>query len=65
MGVRGFDDRVLPLHFPDVDGGERGDRYVIAVLERYKTVSDVVASCIDGLDYRAHIDKKSRHEDSP
>jgi hypothetical protein len=65
MRVRAFDHRALPLHFPDVDGGERGDRNVIAVLERYKTVSDVVASCIDGLDYRAHIHKKSRHEDSP
>jgi hypothetical protein len=65
MGVRGFEDRALPLHFPHVDRGERGDRHVVAILECYKTIPDVVASCVDGMDYRAHIHKKSRHEDSP
>jgi hypothetical protein len=55
MRVRGFEDRALPLHLPDVDRGKRGDRHGVAVLECYKTVSDVVASCINGMDERAHI----------
>jgi len=35
-----------------VKGGLLGtDRHVVAVLECHKTIPDVVASCIDGMDY--------------
>ena len=48
-----------------MDGGERRDRDAVAILEGYKAIFDVVASSIDGMDYRAHIHMKSRHEGSP
>src|SRR5207244_10913776 len=63
--VRRLGHSAFPLDLPDMDGGERGDRDVVAILERYKAIFDVVASSIDGMDFRAHIHMKSRHEDSP
>src|SRR4029077_2133105 len=33
--------------------------------EGYKAIFNVIASSIDGMDFRAHIHMKSRHEDSP